>query len=65
MGKVHVVDFNNRRKRNYENDICSGCQKVIREDEEFTELIVPYGDCDQHIALCNSCSKTAREYGVL
>ena len=64
MGKVHQVDFTNKRKREYHLDQCAGCHKDIQEEEGYFEVVLPYDDYDKYIALCEKCGKTARKQGI-
>lgn len=64
-----VVDISGRFKnRYYELDSCKGCGKVIEEEENYYEIIVPNSfnsDGVTHIALCESCNYTAEvEAGI-
>jgi len=63
-----IVNISERYKiRRYETDYCKGCNKLIMEGEEYTEVVLPDAFDDRkatHIALCKKCSAVARKYGA-
>lgn len=64
----NIKDISGRYKiRRYETDYCKGCNKLIMEGEEYTEVVLPNAFDDRrvtHIALCKECSTVARKYGA-
>jgi uncharacterized protein with PIN domain len=64
MGKV--VELGIREKR-YEYEQCGGCQKEVieQQEEDYMEVVIPYGEYDKHIILCESCYGEAKRHGVV
>jgi hypothetical protein len=62
MGKVIELGIRGK-KHDYEK--CAGCQESFRDNEEYTEVVLPFEEYNQHILLCGSCAAESKRHGIL